>query len=121
MESGAHRRLNTIARTNDSASNSRRDDRSAVRTIAGMGYGALLVGVLTLCMTWIPYLNLVPAVLAIGSAAAFFVNVSRSPEHRRRMGWQLPAATISAAIGLALGLLVPITYLLVIAGMAAAQ
>ena len=96
-------------------------DRSAVSTLAGMGYGALLSGVLTLCMTWIPYLNLVPALLAIGSAVAFFVNVSRSPEERRRMGWQLPAATIAAAIGLALGLLVPLTYLLVLVGIAAAS
>jgi serine/threonine protein kinase len=93
-------------------------DRGAVSTIAGMGYGALLSGVLTLCMTWIPYLNLVPAVLAIGSATAFFVNVSRSPEHRRRMGWQLPAATVCASIGLALGLLAPLTYLLVALGLA---
>jgi serine/threonine protein kinase len=94
-------------------------DRGAVSTLAGMGYGALLSGVLTLCMTWIPYLNLVPAVLAIGSASAFFVHVSRSPEHRRRMGWQLPAATVCAAIGLALGLLAPLTYLLVALGLAA--
>jgi serine/threonine-protein kinase len=93
-------------------------DRGAVSTTAGMGYGALLSGVLTLCMTWIPYLNLVPAVLAIGSATAFFVNVSRSPEHRHRMGWQLPAATVCAAIGLALGLLAPLTYLLVALGLA---
>ncbi len=96
-------------------------DRGAVRTIAGMGYGALLAGFLTLCFTWVPYLNVVPAVLAIGSAVAFFVHVSRSPEHRRHMGWQLPAATIASAIGLALGLLVPITYVLVLVGLAAAR
>ena len=94
-------------------------DSGAVRSIVGMGYGALLAGLLTLCLTWVPYLNLAPAILAIGSAIGFFVQVSRSPEHRRRMGWQLPAATIASAIGLALGLLVPITYLLVLAGLAA--
>jgi serine/threonine-protein kinase len=94
-------------------------DRSAVSTIAGMGYGALLSGVVTLCTSWIPYWNLVPAALAIGSAVAFFVNVARSPEARRRMGWQLPAATVCAAIGLALGLLAPLAYLLVALGLAA--
>ncbi|MFO0711548.1 MAG: protein kinase [Sandaracinus sp.] len=109
-----------ICKSCHSAAVSEDGDRGAVRAIAGMGYGALFVGVLTLCMTWIPFLNLVPAVLAIASAGAFFVNVSRSPDHRRRMGWQLPVATIAAAIGLALGLLVPITYLLVLLGVAVA-
>jgi hypothetical protein len=34
------------------------------------------------------------------------------------MGWQLPAATVCASIGLALGLLAPLTYLLVALGLA---
>jgi len=92
-------------------------DGHAVNSVAGMGYAALLSGAMGGCH----WLYFVPSALAIGTAIAFFLHVARHPDTRRRMGWQLPAATICATLGLALGLLFPLFYVLVAVGVASAR
>jgi serine/threonine-protein kinase len=92
-------------------------DLRAANGIAGMGYGALASGILSLLFNF----YFLPSILAVVGAVTYFANVARHPEYRRRMGWQLPFATICAAVGLLLGVLQPVFYVLVILGWASAS
>ena len=51
-------------------------------------------------------------------ALAFFVSIARHSEHRKRMGWQLPVASLSAALALLLGVSQPLLALLALVGWA---
>ena len=83
------------------------DSRAAI-AIAGMGYGVLATGFLSLfCNVY-----MVVSVLTWLGAIAYFGMVWRHPESRARMGRQFITATGAAVVGMLLALVNPAVLLL---------
>ena len=83
------------------------DSRAAI-AIAGMGYGVLATGFLSLfCNVY-----MVVSVLTWLGAIAYFGMVWRHPESRARMGRQFITATGAAVVGMLLALVNPGVLLL---------
>ena len=83
------------------------DSRAAIG-IAGMGYGVLATGFLSLfCNVYMVF-----SVMTWLGAIAYVGMVWRHPEYRARMGWQFITATGAAVIGTLMSFVIPAVLLL---------